>query len=49
VRKDAPGIDDERVTRARTARSRLTSPQPVQLDGYRRILAIRAVLERPEW
>jgi len=38
------------AARACTARSRLINQRHVQVDGSRRIiLAIRAVLERPEW
>lgn len=46
--KEAQGIDDDRVVCACTARSRLINQQHVQVDGNRRILAIRAALERPE-
>jgi hypothetical protein len=50
MRKEARGNDDDRVAWACTARSRLINQRHVQVDGSRRIiLAIRAVLERPEW
>lgn len=50
MRKKARGNDDDRVAWACTARSRLINQRHVQVDGSRRIiLAIRAVLERPEW
>ena len=49
MRKKARGNDDDRVAWACTARPRLINQRHVQVDGSRRIiLAIRAVLERPE-
>lgn len=50
MRKKARASDDHRVAWACTARSCLINQRHVQVDGSRRIiLAIRAVLERPEW